>query len=336
MPHTRQPIEDIPDTDGLLFACLLDGEGGAALLTWDELGQWTPEQGGLWLHLDRSSSTVQTWLETTSGLTAPTVSALLAEETRPRVFRGQRGMVAILRGINFNSDSAEKNLVAIRMWSDGQRLITIRQEKLLTPRDLLAELVENQSGPRTASQLFERLIARLVERMAETVDTFDDALDDIETSLDIRNASVARRELSDVRQNTIELRRYLTPQRDALNNLHMDPPSWLEERSRMQLRETVDRVSRYVDSLDSARERSLVIKDDITNQLSESTNKTLYVLSIISAIFLPLGFLTGLMGINVGGMPGVNNSYAFWITTGLMTIIVLAELIIFRKLKWLA
>ncbi|MDA8870771.1 zinc transporter ZntB, partial [Rhizobiaceae bacterium] len=74
---------------------------------------------------------------------------------------------------------------------------------------------------------------------------------------------------------------------------------------------------------------------DIANQLAENSNKTLYILAIISAVFLPLGFLTGLMGINIGGMPGVENGYAFWIFCGVMIVLLKIEIAIFRLLKWL-
>ena len=73
----------------------------------------------------------------------------------------------------------------------------------------------------------------------------------------------------------VALRRYLSPQREAMTGLLMDPPDWLSERSRYSLSETDDRLLRYVEELDAARERAIVIKDDIANQLSEAANRTL-------------------------------------------------------------
>lgn len=171
--------------------------------------------------------------------------------------------------------------------------------------------------------------------MAPTVAAFDEKLDNLEANLDFSRANETRRKLSDLRQDAVILRRYVFPQREALNNLMSDPPVWMEERGRLHLRETIDRLLRYIEELDAARERAMVIRDDISNQLAESTNKTLYVLSIISAVFLPLGFLTGLLGINIGGIPGIDNPYAFWIACLMMVSVIIAELIVFRRLKWL-
>ena len=326
---------DTPEDDGLLIACVLDGHGGARLIDWDAVDAWTDEDGPLWVHFRRESPRVEQWLRGHMDVPATTVDALLAEETRPRVFRGKKGLAAILRGVNLNPDADPEDMVAIRMWSDGKRVITVRHHKLLTPRDILAQLIDTQTGPTTASQLYERLISRLIDRMAGTVDAYDETLDDIESRLDDDNPSDTRRRLSDVRQSVVMLRRYMAPQREALNNLLVEPPRWLDETSRLNLRDTADKLQRYVEELDTARERAMVLKDDIANQLAEATNRTLYALAIISAVFLPLGFLTGLLGVNVGGMPGVENPYAFWICCGVMILLLVGELALFRRLKWL-
>lgn len=326
---------DVPEVDGLLIGCTLDGDGGATLVGWAEVERWSEEDGPLWVHFDQHAPRVQKWLRTQSGLTPTTVEALLAEETRPRVFRGKKGFAAILRGVNTNPGSEPDDMVALRLWSDGARVISVRHFKLLTPRDILSQLIEEHDGPTTAAQLYERLISRLTDRMAGTVAAYDDVLDEIEASLDIARAADTRRRLSDMRQSTVLLRRYMSPQREALNSLITEPPAWLDEQSRLNLRETADKLLRYVEELDTARERSMVIKDDIANQLAESTNRTLYVLAIISAIFLPLAFLTGLLGINIGGMPGVDNPYAFWVFCVVMVVLLVGELILFRWLKWL-
>lgn len=329
--HADAPVEE----DGLLFGCTLNGDGTATLVNWDAVEKWQAGDPPLWVHLDRDSPRVQKWLTEDSGLTAPTCEALLAEETRPRVFFGKQGFVTILRGINMNENSEPTDMVAMRMWSDGNRVITIRQERLVTPRDVLSELLYRETGPTTAAETYERLIHRITFRMADAIESFDSELDDIEEIADMSRATELRKRLSDLRARTAVLRRYLSPQRDALNTLLMEPPSWFAEESRMRLRETIDRLLRYLDEIESARDRASSIREDIANQLAESSNHTLYVLAIISAIFLPLAFLTGVLGINIGGIPGVENPNAFWIFCGIMAFMLLIELALFKYLKWL-
>lgn len=325
------PVED----DGLLFGCTLVGDGTADLIEWRDVENWAEDDPPLWVHLDRNSPRVQHWLMHESGLTQPTTDALLAEETRPRVFHGKQGFVTIVRGINTNQGAEPTDMVAMRMWSDGKRVITIRQERLVTPRDVLAELLEHGTGPKTAAEIYERLIHRITVKIADSVESLEGALDEIEEKPDLARANERRRQLADLRTRTTILRRYLLPQREALNTLLNEPPTWFGTECRMRLRESVDRLYRYLEEIDSARDRASSIKDDIANQLAESSNRTLYILAIISAIFLPLGFLTGLLGVNIAGMPGVDHPYAFWIFCVMMVAMLVIELAIFKRLKWL-
>ena len=325
----------ITEKDGLVFGCLLDGAGGATDVDWAGVRAWKEGDAPMWVHLDRRSQTVRDWLQKESGLTEVTISALLAEETRPRIFRGKRGLVAILRGINTNPDEAPLDLVSIRMWCDGHRVITLRSRKLKTPRDVLEQLKVHAEGPKSASELFSRLIVRLTERMADAVSQFEDQLDQIEEELDIQHASSVRSRLSRLRQDAVHFRRYMAPQREAMSGLVMEPASWLDDQSRLHMREAGDRLARYVEEIDAARERSIVLKDDIANQIAEQSNKTLYLLALISAIFLPLSFFTGMFGINVGGVPGVENPLGFALFSLAMIVLLAIELWLIRKLKWL-
>ncbi len=338
VPQSEQQGEskstDVAEDEGLLFACRLDGTGGAKLTDWSDVETWSAESGPIWIHLDSSSNRVKTWVRERSGLTPVTADAILNEETRPRVFQGKRGFIAILRGVNTNPDANPEDMVAMRLWCDGTRLITVRYQKLLTPRDVLEQLLEHSTGPVTVAQLFERLISRLTERMATIITGYDDVLDSVEEQVELGQTASLRGKLGDLRRQAVVLRRYMAPQREALGRLLHDPPQWLDERSLLNLREATDRLQRYIEDLDAARERAVVVKDEISNRLSESMNRNMYVISVVAAIFLPLGFLTGLLGINVGGMPGVESPMAFWITCFLMVLVLIAEVLIFRKLKW--
>lgn len=332
---TEIDLDSYPGEDGLLFACKIDGKGGGALADWAEVEAWTQGDGPIWLHLDRTTERAKIWLKTKSGLTPITVDALLSDDTRPRTFRGKRGTIAVLRGVNTNPGADPEDLVGMRLWSDGGRLITLRHRRLQAPREVLIELVRDGIGPASTSELFERLVSRLAQRMGAVIEGFEDELDAIEQSIETVSSSAALKSLGEVRSDTVTLRRYMAPQREAVSSLYLEPPEWLDDHSRQRLRETSNRLMQYVEALDEARERAVVLKDDISNQLSEKMNKNMFVLSIVAAIFLPLGFITGLFGINVGGMPGVDSADAFWITCAAIGALLLGELALFRVLKWI-
>ena len=143
-----------------------------------------------------------------------------------------------------------------------------------------------------------------------------------------------RRDLSSIRMKAIKIRRHLAPQREALFELKSLTAKWMSDMDRRSVHESYNRTVRAVEELDAVRERAQIIKDEISSGLSEKLNRNTYVLSLIAAIFLPLGFLTGLFGINIGGLPGVNNAQAFGIFCLAMGILVALQIVIFKKLKW--
>jgi zinc transporter len=138
----------------------------------------------------------------------------------------------------------------------------------------------------------------------------------------------------DIRSKAISLRRYIAPQRDVLIHILGTNLGWIKQSHQRALHESYDIITRHLEDLESVRERSILVKDELSNMLNEKLNKNMYVLSVISAIFLPLTFLTGLLGINVAGIPGAENPQAFGIFCTLLFGLVVAQYFIFKKLKW--
>jgi zinc transporter len=103
----------------------------------------------------------------------------------------------------------------------------------------------------------------------------------------------------------------------------------------MRLRETADRTTRYVEDLDAIRDRATVTQEELNARLAEQMNKTMYILSIVAGIFLPLGLLTGLLGINVGGIPGTESHWAFAIFCVLLLIVAVGQVWLFKRKKWM-
>ena len=131
------------------------------------------------------------------------------------------------------------------------------------------------------------------------------------------------------------MRRYIAPQRDVLFRLYSEHPEWISDKLKEHLRELSERTTRFVEDLDSARDRAAITHEELHSRLSEQMNKTMYLLSIVAAIFLPLGLVTGLLGINVGGIPGTENKLAFWIVTFFIILIAFILIGLFRRVKWL-
>ncbi|MBN8430709.1 zinc transporter ZntB [Microbulbifer salipaludis] len=319
---------------GLIHAYLLDGQGRGTRLRWPEVEAWVPEQGKLWLHFDYTDPQARAWISGPAGLDTLVADALLTEETRPRTSGIGDGLLIALRGVNLNPESQPEDMVSIRLWAEEHRVISTRKRQLLSISDLCQQL-ESGRGPRTCAALVVELADLLVWRMSDTVDMFEDTIDELEDRVVTGASGGLRLDLAMLRKQTITLRRYLSPQREALARLMVEKLDWIEEADRLQLREVSDRLLRHIEDIDAVRERAAVTQEELMSRISEQLNSRMYVLSIIAAIFLPLGFLTGLLGINVGGIPGSENPRAFAVFSVLLVITVAIQLVVFRWKKWL-
>ena len=313
---------------------LLNGKGGANRLDLHQLVTWKPEDGLLWVYLDYSNPQHQKWLKESSELDDLIIEALLAEETRPRTTVIGEGLLIALRGVNLSPGAEPDDMVAIRIWIDNQRIITTRKRELLSSLDLIEQL-DSKIGPANSSEFLGELVDRLVWRMGDTVDQFEDRVADLEERVLETSSSSIRYELANLRRQVITLRRYLAPERDALARLIIEKVDWIDDGSRLKMREVSDRLARHIEDLDAVRERAAVTQEELQSRLSEQLNSRMYVLSVVAAIFLPLGFLTGLLGINVGGIPGSENVLAFWVFVGILVGVVLLQVLLFRWKKWL-
>lgn len=317
-----------------IYAYLLDGAGGGTPLNWQQVLEWKPEDGVIWLHFNYTDTSALHWLTETAALPALVSEALTTEEARPRVTAVGDNLLIALRGVNHNPGAEPEDMVAIRLWAEKGRLISTARRSLLSVADLVAQLDAGKGACSTADLLAD-LADLIVWRMNDTIDQYEEMIDDLEERvLDARDSAL-RFELSSLRRSVIAMRRYLAPERDALTRLTIDKSSWLDESHRMRLREVADRLMRHVEDLDAVRERASVTHEELLSRISEQMNQRMYMLSIVAAIFLPLGFLTGLLGINVGGIPGAESPWGFAIFSALIAVIVAGQVWFFRQKKWL-
>ncbi|RAK09452.1 zinc transporter [Salipiger aestuarii] len=288
-----------------------------------------------WVHLRAQHPDTPGWIIANLSYLDPTIiDALVAEETRPRVTRVGDGLIVILRGINSIDGEEPEDMVSIRLWIDPHRIISLSRRPVQAISDIAADL-DRGRGPEDCAAFLVELVERLTQRIENFWSGIDDEADDLEEAVLMEAAPEIRPRLVELRRRAIILRRYLQPQRDALRSLQGAHPVWLGNDDLRHLAEELDALERVVEDADAMRDRMALVRDEIASQLSDRLNRNMYMLSVLSALFLPLGFLTGLLGINVAGVPGAGNDNAFWIFVGALVGVVAVQLVILRKLKWI-
>jgi zinc transporter len=190
-------------------------------------------------------------------------------------------------------------------------------------------------GPKSPGAFVVELIERIADRIGDVVETIGDEMEDLDSRTATDDVIDLRRELGDLRRQIATIRRFLAPQRDALDRVYRQPGGFLSDDESLQLREEADRLTRYVEDLDLAREHALVVQEEMLNRVAQEQNDRVYLLSVVAAIFLPLTFVTGMLGMNVGGLPGLESPFGFIWSSALLLLLGAALTLLFKFKKWI-
>jgi zinc transporter len=114
-----------------------------------------------------------------------------------------------------------------------------------------------------------------------------------------------------IRKQLIVLRRYMAPQRDVFSRLASERLPWMSDDDRRRMQDIADRLGRGLDDLDGSIARTAILSDEITTVMADAMNRRTYTMSLMAMVFLPTTFLTGLFGVNLGGIPGSASPLAF-------------------------
>ena len=316
------------DQSCILFMYQLDGKGGCAAT--DNLAI---TDTGTWTHVDYSVPQAQATLMD-AGLEEYVANTLVREESRPHAVAVGEGLMLVLRGINRNAGGDPEDMVSVRIWVDSQRMISVRQRRLMAARETADALLHNQ-GPATIPDLLIAIISNLADGIAGFVDDLEARMELLENAIEVDADTNTRSEISAIRRETAAVRRYLAPQRDALDTLARIGNKLLDTEQLFALREQSDRIARYIEDLDLVRERSLVTQEELMNLISQEAERAhLCVIGSGCHFFCPITFISGVFGMNTAGLPGLETETAFWWVAGAMLLISIAVVLWLRAKKW--
>lgn len=287
---------NIPDA---VFAWVLDGKGGVKPLDKHDV---ITRENPCWLHLNYTNPDSAQWLASTPLLPNSVRDALSGESMRPRVSRLGEGTFITLRCINGSTDERPDQLVAMRLYMDERLIISTRQRKVLALDDVVSDLQEG-SGPTDCGSWLVDVCDALTDHASEFIEQLHDKIIDLEDNL-LEQQIPPRGSLALLRKQLIVMRRYMAPQRDVYARLASERRPWMSDDHRRRMQDIADRLGRGLDEIDSCIARTAVMTDEIAQVMQESLSRRTYTMSLMAMVFLPSTFLTGLFGVNLGGIPG--------------------------------
>ncbi|SFR37774.1 zinc transporter [Yoonia tamlensis] len=283
-----------------------------------------------WLHFDLADPALSGWCET--AMPPRAARALLAAKTRPHMDDDDNGIVLTLRGINLNDGQELADMVSLRLWVAPRLVVSVRRLRIFAMEDLAQQIAQNDC-PASPGHLIARVTENIVERIETVSVELEERADAMEDQV-YDTGVTAVPALYDSQRTAIRLRRHIGPLKDALTALAINHSGIIPDTLRHRLRDAANRVMRSVEEVEEVRDRLRALSAHIDTTHEAKVARNGYTLSVIAAIFLPLGFITGLLGVNVGGVPGVDHPQAFKVLCGLMVVLGAAVYGILRWIKW--
>ncbi len=286
----------------------------------------------VWVHLTTNNEQAQAWLAGEAKLPDHIVEPLTATETRPRCDALGDGAYLNLRGRSSEAMTSSDPLASVRIWAQAGRVISVTRKPLVAI-DVVAKAIE-QGNILDPGDLIAEFASAITADLDPEVADLGDQLDDCEAELNADKVFELRRTVTAVRVAAIGYRRFLTPQRAALEKLAALPCDWLQDDDRLHLNSAADRAARMAEELESIRERSALAHEALTDLRAEQIDSRALLISIVAMIFLPLTFLTGLYGMNVKGLPYAEEPWAFDAIAGICLLTSVAIIVYFMQRRW--
>ncbi|MCJ7926137.1 MAG: zinc transporter ZntB [Pantoea vagans] len=313
-----------------IISCQLDGKGGMIPIAEDEVIQC---EQPCWLHLNYTHRKSAEWLQSTPQIPDTVRDALAGDSMRPRVSRLGDGFMIVLRSVNHNSDARRDQLVVMRVFINDKLIVSTRRRKVSAVDEVLTDL-QNGNGPIDCGSWLVDVCDALTDHTSEFIEELHDKIIELEDAL-LDQRMPARGELGLLRKQLIVMRRYMAPQRDVYARLASEKLAWMDDSERRRMQEIADRLGRGLDDLDAGVARTAILADEVASAMAESMNRRTYTMSLMAMIFLPATFLTGLFGVNLGGIPGGEWKYGFSIFCLLLAALAVGVAGYLRKRRWL-
>lgn len=300
--------------DGVVFAWEMDADQSHEIQP-DQIDQaLSDDSKSLWLHLNLSNTRVQGWLRQTPQIPESLKEAILDEVSRSRMETIEEfgdGLMMVMNdfriGLTHSGDEEETGTLWAIM--TPRLMLSLRAHPLMTTDTLRHLLRQGRITPNSVVALYHELIEERAVHLRRRTDQLSDQMDVLEEVL-IKGDNLPEHEtLGRLRITCSRLRRHYAPELTALRRLIRRRPTWFNDDDADKLREQIELLAFLVDEVNSLYERAKVLQDELSAHVAEFNAKNLQVLSVMTVIFLPMTLVTGVMGMNMEDLPGLEHSF---------------------------
>lgn len=331
------------DQAGLICGYWFDPQTGARSLGADDAAAAlaaipTEDDAGLaedtsfaWLHFDLSHTAAEPWLRRHARLDDSFFDALQDSLHSTRIERAKQSLIAVINDVHFDFDFEPSDIATLWISVDRHLVVTARRRPLRSI-DHLRKAVKRGDPFASTAELLEHLLRAQADVLVEIVRSVTLRIDKIEDKLLGGRLDHKRVRLGELRRLLVRLQRLLAPEPAALFRLLQHPPMWLIEIQVQALRQATEEFSAVVRDMSTLQERIKLLQEEIAASVNEGNGRSLYLLTIVTVLALPINITAGFFGMNVGGVPLADNPRGFWVVVAMVVIFTsIAAVMAFRN-----
>ena len=327
------PIRSVHFGGGLTWGFRFDSQGIAQELTGANLVEaLDTDAGWVWLNLDLADERVVATVRGLAGLPPAVERVLLDPDDKPKVDLYGAVIAGIMNDYEKRPQLDARYGLSWRFALLPKLLVTARAGHTHALAQVHADIQNGRcftESPHLLAALVNEFGIASRTLLIDVGTLLNEAEEQLLDKPDVANSKVpglARRSL-------LYIHRQAMPVFGILNNLLLQRPDWFSPQALAEFRRIADRMESLHEDITLSRERAHTLQDDFKAQESERTNSRLTVLTVVSALLLPPTFITGLFGMNVGGLPLVNDPVGFGVAAFLMVVSIVVMLVILRRIR---
>ncbi len=284
-----------------------------------------------WINLDGTSQEDLDWLDRGANLDRSNARLLLNTLPHSRCVHTDAGIfVALVRPDGARSDGQQD----LNVWLEPRRVITVFRGAGSVVAEVAAR-VDQGSERGDCLSLLATLTVTLVRPLENDIAELAEEVDDLEDRVLDSDGPELLNTVADARRRALAVRRRLNSMRDILSTLTFKPELFPRDLGLDSLRRAVDYLGHLVGQVDATRDRLILLFDQLSAREQHRINKAMQKLAVVGTVFLPLTFVTGLLGINVAGIPDAHDPMAFWLVCLFLVAIVITAFAIIKWKKWI-
>ncbi|OGB33141.1 MAG: magnesium transporter CorA [Burkholderiales bacterium RIFCSPLOWO2_12_FULL_61_40] len=309
------------DSNGLICGFHFGADGHGKAIETEQALEWLsvadPAQGFVWLHFNLAHSATEKWLRERVKLSNVFHESLRDGSRSTRVELDDDTLVAVVNDVNYDFAFEPSDISTLWLSVSARLVVSVRMQPLRSI-DRLRDAVKRGTPMRSTVALLVHLMHDQGDVLVNIVRGTTSRVDGIEDKLLSGRMETKRADLGSLRRLLVRLQRLLAPEPAALFRLLRKPPVWIDEEDLQDLRQSTEEFNVALSDMATLQERIKLLQEEIAGRVAEANNRSLFVLTVVTVLALPINIIAGLLGMNVGGIPWADHSHGFWIVVAII------------------